>query len=209
MAGSYNWRMDKKMEKYIELQGTKEQIINQLIEQNRNIDGMNGLTKKDIGSFLDIVEKNRDLLSDDEIFEKRVPDYDGNTKFITTNAEYYISIKNITLEIILFIISSTTPLPTQLISRILGIKTEGAYIAKLDSTLGESCIMLEAVRKKKRGINKSLFNANYGECVNSNLHCNYNVDDKCTCDSNNVEDICERLVNKKILMKKKNYFYIL
>lgn len=197
------------MKKYIELQGTKEQIINQLIEQNRNVDDMNGLTQKDIGSFLDIIEQNRDLLSDDEIFEKRIPDCDGNDKFITTNAEYYISIKNITLEIILFIVALKTPIPVQLISCILGIKAEGAYIEKLDSTLGESCIMLEAVRKKKRGINKNIFHGNYGECVNSNLHCNYNVDDKCTCDSNSVEDICERLVDKKILIKKKkNYFYM-
>ena len=197
------------MEKYIELEGTKEQIINQLVEQNQNIDGINEVTKKDIGSFLDIVEQNRDLLSDDEIFEKRLPDYDGKTKFITTKAEYYVSIKKITLDIISLIAAFTTQIPIQLILHMLGIDAEGALVAKLDSSLGESCIMLEAARKKERGINKNLFKANNGECVNSYLHCNYNVDGKCTCASSNVEDICERLEGKKVLIRKRNsYFYL-
>ena len=197
------------MEKYIELEGTKEQIINQLIEQNQNSDGINGVTKKDISSFLDIVERNRDLLSDDEIFEKRLPDYNGNSKFITPNAEYYFSIKKNTLEFIAFIASFITPIPVLPILNILGIEAEGTYFAKLDSILGESCIMLEAARKKGEGISKKLFNTNMGECVNAYLHCKYNMDDRCTCTSSDVEKICARLADKKMLLKKKKrYFYL-
>lgn len=195
------------MDNYIELEGTKEQIINQLIEQPPNIDSANIVTKRDIGYFLDLVEQNRDLLSDDEIFEKRIPDYDGNSKFITPNAEYYISIKKITLAIIAEFTASIS-MPISLILRILGVETEGAYVKKLDSILGESCIMLEAARKKREGINKNLFKSNRGECVNVYLHCKYNIDDKCTCTSKDVENICESLEERKILLKKRNrYFY--
>ncbi len=198
------------MDKYIELEGTKEQIINQLIEQNQNIDGVNNVTRGDIGYFLDILEKNRDLLSDDEIFEKRVPGNDGNSKFISSNAEYYISIKKITLAIIAeFTASILKSMPISLILRMLGIESEGAYVTKLDSVLGESCIMLEAVRKRKEGINKNLFKVNKGECVNAYLHCKYNMDGKCTCIPADVENICERLEERKILLKKRNrYFYL-
>lgn len=197
------------MEKYVELEGTKEQIINQLIERSQNNDGINRVTKKDIGIFLDIIEQNRDLLSDDEIFEKRVPDYDGNPKFIMSNAEYYISIKKITLEVIAFVASFTIQIPIQLILGIMGIEAEGAYLAKLDSILGESCVMLEAVRKKGEGIDKNLFKTNRGECVNSYLRCKFNMDGNCMCTANDVEDICERLEDKKMLLKKrKRYFYL-
>lgn len=194
------------MTKYIELKGTKEQIINQLMKQNQ--DEVNEITKQSIGDFLDIIEENYTLLSDDEMFEKRTFNCVGQSKFITANAEYYISIKNFTL-VIISIIASAKKIPIQFIFRALGIDSEKVYLKKLDSTLGESCIMLEAMRKKKKGINKNLFQKNNGECINSYLNCNYNISGKCTCIPNSVEDICERLVEKKMLLKKKiNYFYL-
>lgn len=203
------------MREYIELEGTKEQIVEQLVKYYTDVVQKNGdmikLTEQDFSRFFDMIGQNCDLLSEEELYEERSKNDSRNCGFVTANAEYYVSIKNSTLLLLSVIADAQLGIPFfSLTLKFFNIESTGGYLAKMDSILGESCILLEAARRRKKGINNKLFKENKGECVNSFLHCKYNIDGGCSCTPDNIKEICKKLEDKKILNRRGNkYFYVI
>ena len=215
------------MDENIKMHGTKsaiaESILNQLQIQNpEEISAM----KRYVDTLIDTLETNYKCLSGDERIRKESPrGYDSNQGFLTEDAVYFINIKKITF--LLFSVVAKLNLEkicgsvaSAFIESFLEAQFQGEDLAlfhKLNNAAGESCIALEAMKARKKGISKELFTKKVGirrkivmgkECVNNHLFCGLRRGTQCLCDEERTEAICEKLEEARILIKKgKKYYY--
>lgn len=210
------------MEEYIDFDGTKKKIADELREmlcdhtQTEDRIGPEGWERFASG-FIEILEKHYDTLSEEEDFEKNVPrSCVARNGLVAADAEYYISIKRATCIFFLLVAArylskDIDPLISALISKYAAELTrdkEGILFYRPEEISGESCIILEAAGHRKEGIDKNFFAQYKGECINNQLRCRYDEDGRCSCQSDRVEEICKKFVKEKILKKSGNrYFY--
>lgn len=206
------------MKKIIELTGSKNRIADNLANEfglSEDVRGSNEFMEY-VSCFIDVLENNYDtLISDEEDFQKDFPrSFSSNYGIVSPCANYFISINKFTYILVLAIAN-----------RIFSIYGAIAIIAfdfvhelvphedlplfcKLDQAIGESCVVLEAAKNKIKGIDYSYYDKFRGECINNNLNCKLNKENKCTCNQKKTREICEKLCAEHILTEKNGkYFY--
>ena len=209
------------MDNYVWMKGTRAEIIAQLGE-------MTGITRLQARSdeyrffealFIDLlIDNHTSLLSPEEEFQIDIPrQYTAEQGLFTPEVNYFIGLKRVTY-LLLFAVAEKTAVEKGAdpvaaayffsMVRECVSKDEMAFLVKLNQALGESCIVLEAARHKKKGINKRFFPPKRGECINNHLDCKLREEEKCLCRQECAEQICEDLCGKKVLRKKDgSYFY--
>ena len=207
------------MNDIIELKGTKKRIADYLANEFNLSDD----TRKSnafieyMSCFIDILENNYDtLISDEEDFQKDIPrSFSASYGIISPSANYFISINKFTYILVLALAKSMFSMDGAIaiiafeFIHELVPNEDIALFHKLDQAIGESCIVLEAAKNKIRGIDDSYFEKFKGECINNNLKCSFNAENRCTCNPIKVHEICQKLCNEHILTKKEGkYFYI-
>lgn len=207
------------MNDIIELKGTKKRIADYLANEFSLSDD----TRKSnefmeyTSCFIDILENNYDtLISDDEDFQIDVPtSFSANYGIVSPSANYFISINKFTYTLLLAIAKSMFSMhgPIAIIAfdfiNKLVPNEDIALFHKLDQAIGESCVVLEAAKNKIKGIDGSYFEKFKGECINNNLKCRFNAENRCTCNQMKIQEICQKLCDEHILTKKGGkYFYI-
>lgn len=209
------------MENYLYLEGTKEKIADDLIKSLDLSFENEGMCSREeffeyISHVIDVLEEHYEFLLDDEDFQKDSSrSYGGDKGFLTSNAEYYINIKGGTLNIALSIAGHMLSFPYSYIIDIAQILLQRVFpnidlglFKKLNEALGESCIMIEAKLKGKKGIDQNVFSKNHGECVNNHLWCKYREEYQCTCTKEDVSELCKSLETAGLLRKKgRKYYY--
>lgn len=208
------------MDKYLRLQGSKGKITDDVI----SLFQLPVSTKDDadavleyISCMIDVLDENYEMLSDDEDFQKDTPrSYTAEKGFLVSDAKYYVNIRGSTLAFAMILAEyavsgAVHPIIQEAVRRILPEFVPGLdakLVRKLNAAIGESCIMLEAALRGKKGIDQKLFAKNRGECVNNHLWCGFWGEGRCSCTKENVEEICEKLANNGLLVKKgKKYYY--
>ena len=79
----------------------------------------------------------------------------------------------------------------------------------LNQSTGESCIVLEALRQRKKGINAAWFKRYRKECFENTLNCQKRLDGKCRLKEEELSGMLENLSERGILKKSGNkYFYV-
>ncbi len=209
------------MDDFIWMNGTKGEIIAQLGK-------ITGISRKNADSgdysspgslFIDmLIHYHAELLSPEEEFQMDIPRQHGaGQKLLTQEAKYFIGLKKGTC-LLLFAIAEHTAAKFNADSvaskfffstlQEFFSKEDMALFTKLSQALGESCIVLEAARNRKKGFSRHRFPAKNGECINNHLDCRLQEDRVCTCGWERAEQICRDLCDKKVLVKRgRRYFY--
>lgn len=199
----------------IRMRGTRQQIIQQWIkiyeELRSEYDGNGELKEEDFTRLFDVLYDYSGNLDDDELFMVLNERYDAKHRLVTSSAEYYISITSATWILCSAVAGALggigLSIVIEIMGRQLGGKVDAPLVKRLESALGESCIILEAARSKKDGIGNDLFKRNKGECVHADLDCRYREDGRCKCTPADVNDICVELLESGLLRKKGKKFY--
>lgn len=183
----------------IELEGSMEKIVLQLGQAE-------GIAEEDGKKIINFLEKNLQILSDDETFRK-VKQRNLGLGYALPGYEYYVNIKITTLAILIFILDcNVTGGILSKISSLVGITENAIFRMKEES--GERCILKElALQKKKQG-DKSLLRKFKGECCNNDLKCCYRSDEKCYCREEDVEKILVSFEERNIVKKKGKKYQI-
>lgn len=216
-----SWRMEIiKLNEMIWIEGTTEEIAAEL-EKKANIPKLPQEKGYQYFAalFVEFLTENQEqLLSDEEEFQINLPRRNaGEQGLITPDAKYFIGLKKTTYLLFgavlkgMASLKGINPIASNAFFDMLkeGLpKVEMAFLGKLDQALGESCIVLEAARHKKQGINSRNFPPENGECINNQLNCRMRENGRCRCSRTQAEKILEDLGKKKILEKEKeSYFY--
>lgn len=204
------------------LVGSKGKMVADLMEQlgdsfeNEYVSNREEVMRY-LAEIIDTLEKNYQMVSFDEEFQKNSSRSCTIEKsFLTPEANYYINIKGGTFAILAAVANyklsgEINPVLYAVAQKALSQIVPGfdnTLFYKLNSALGESCIMVEAAMNGKKGINQSVFAANHGECVNNHLWCGFRREEhKCICTRENVKTICENLEKAGLLTKKGAKYY--
>ncbi len=199
----------------IKMKGSRQEIIQKWQEVYEQTYPLSEIDSEVFARLFDEMLEHSSDFSDDEAFLVLNNQFDSKRKFLTPNAEYFISISKSTW----FICSLYAALSGNVtISTAIGILKKLAsisnlldapYIKKLEGALGESCIMLEAANNRKKGVDKDILKKNKGECVYACLNCNYMVAEtgKCKCVPNEVAKILDKLAEESLLVRKRQKYY--
>lgn len=211
------------MEEDLMLEGTKRQMAEQLAMKLNIPKDM--VSTEELMRMLSLCinylarDKGR-ILTEKEAFYINQPSSDVvESELIVGNAEYYICIKKVTFLLLLKAIEGAVELNVSdtiiaIIGRIIfagiEIATEDRKAIRevLNQSTGESCIVLEARRQRKKGINAAWFKRYRNECFENTLECHKRQDEKCELAENELSEMLENLSERGILRKKGNkYFY--
>lgn len=203
------------------LEGTKRQMAEQLAmeldipkEQASTEEWMEMLSR-----CVDYLARDRGrILTEDEAFYINQPSRGAaENEWVSGNADYYICIKKATFLLLLKAIEGTAelkglnPIVGNLIFAGIEIKSESKEAMKetLNQSTGESCIVLEALRQRKKGINAAWFKRYRKECFENTLNCQRRLDGKCRLKEEELSEMLEKLSERGILKKSGNkYFYM-
>ncbi len=196
------------MENYIEAEGSRSQIIENMVE--------NCLLSKELsGLCLDFIKNNQEILSKEEFFQySRLEEHttEGVSEFVSESGEFYICLKKTTLFLVCLYLGSKYPglnMAKEIAIFAGAVQLENGFVS-LDGKDGKLCIMLELARRRQRGAEKSFLTSFRGECCNNHILCRFNRNGLCNCKEEAVEKICEEFVTRGIVKKKgRKYFYIL
>ena len=180
----------------IQMRGTRAEIID---EVGSKVSGSSQI----MSAFLDVLEQNSEILSDDEGFYI-YNSVGTNGHLVNPESQYFINIKKSTF-IVIGIITA--------VSKNVGLNVVEAFLSKLipecdaplftmlDSENGEPCILVEAFKNRKHGINKRHF---HSDCFNNNLVCGLRCECKCK-----LTDMELKAAEEKGFLKSKKgkYFY--
>lgn len=192
--------MNRQNDEYFKAQGNLSAI-----SQKLNIDLPEDILKQ----CIIFIDQHKEILLDDELFQCSISQESlyGHPAFITDNAEYYISLKLLSIYLSLWLIGKITHIDLLTLAGFTDI-TAGNLCAKLNEENGERCIMTELARKRKEGADHKLLKKYKGECCNNHLHCQYNHNGRCCCSNERISEILDSFADMKILNKKwKKYYY--
>lgn len=217
------------MDENIKMHGTKgaiaESILGQLQIQNpEEVSAM----KRYVDTLIDTLETNYRSLPEGERIRKESPrGYDSNQGFLTEDAVYFVNMKKMTF--LLFSVVAKLklenvcgPVASAFIESFLEAQFQGedlALFGKLNNAEGESCVALEAMKAREKGISRELFTGakKFGirrkviegrECGHNEFFCGLRRGTQCLCDEERTESICEKLAENRILIKKgRKYYY--
>lgn len=209
------------METYLCLQGSKRKIADDVITMFSLPFGAKDNSEYNavleyVSCIIDVLDENYEILSVDEDFQKDMPrSYTVEKGFLMSDAKYYVNIKGGTLAFVLILAEyavsgKVNPIIQEVVRCVLSElfpDVDSTLFRKLDVAIGESCIMLEAAIKGKKGIDKNIFAKNRGECVNNHLWCGFCEEGRCTCTKADVKEICENLEKEGLLVKRGTRFY--
>lgn len=183
------------MGKYVEFEGTEDEIAERFAEQI-------GLREDDAYRMLYYLLNNTDMLGDEEEVSIRYSKDRFQGKGMSfANEEYHIGIKTTTIVIcaLLLDITLTKGAASSLLS-LAGVTAKG--IAKLDDYEGQKCILRETLRVKDRVGNAHILEKFHGECCNNDIaQCKYRKAAECICRQEQVEKIFEGLADQHIFVK--------
>ena len=185
------------MEEYIEAEGTKTKVIEEIIQTVFLDGGYNNAMEqcREVSKqCLDFIRNNQEILSDDEFFQySTLEEYVsmGVSEFVSEEGKYYISIKKSTFFLVILYLKKEIPYINVVEDM---FKTFGMYelkgvYTKLDPYEGYLCIMLELARNRRHGADKKLLNRFNGECCNNHIDCKYNENGLCKCNEEIVAKI--------------------
>ena len=208
------------MEDFLILEGTKREMAEQLAKE-LNISKEKASTEawgKMLSLFVDYLAKDqgRILAEDEMFFINQPPKNQAWNEWVTGSADYYISIKKMTFLILMGTIEGVAemqglnPIVGRLIFSVIEKMTENneALMAPLDQAAGESCIVLEALRQRKKGINAAWFRRYRQECFENTLKCNKRQEGKCKLKEAELSEMLKSLTERGVLIKSgKNFFY--
>lgn len=193
------------MREYINLEGNESAVIENMMEEFH-------ITKEQSEQFLEFIEYNQEILSEDEMFQhcNGIDETsDDIIQLVISEGKYYINLKRTTFYVVIWLLENklinediTTPL------EMIGLFYGGRVLGKPDEYTGEKCILLELAKKRKKGADEKLLKKYKGECCNNHYECNHNKNGKCDCTIDTVREICDQLVEKGMVVKKRGkYFY--
>ena len=180
----------------IQMKRTKAEIIDEI---ESRVFGSSQI----MSAFLDVLEQNSNVLSDEEGFY--IYNSSGsNGHLVNPQEQYFINISKSTFIAIciLAVALQKTALDAAevFISRLIP-ECGAPLFTMLDPENGEPCILAEAAKNKKHGIDEYYFHA---ECFNNHLACGLRSDCKCK-----LTNVSLKIAEEKGFLKSKNgkYFY--
>lgn len=177
----------------IKLEGNLEKIVIDLRKTE-------GIEEEDGREIIGFLEKNLQILSDDETFVKVKMRYSG-VGYALPGYEYYINIRRATLILLIFLLDyNGAGGILSKISGLVGMKEKAIF--KIKEENGERCILKELVLQKRKQGDKNLLRKFKGECCNNDLKCWYRRDEKCCCKKEDVEKILISFEEREIVKKK-------
>jgi len=207
-GGDHNMQM-------IKMKGSRQEIIQKWQEAYKQMNPLSEMASEVFARLFDEMLEHSPDFSDDEAFLVLNNQFDPKYKFLTPNAEYFISISSSTwlLCSLYAALSGNAVISAAmtLFEKLAGIHLlEAPCVKKLEAAVGESCIILEAANNRKKGIDKNIFKKNKGECIYACLNCNYMAAEtgKCKCAPSEAAKILDKLAEESLLVKKRQrYFY--
>jgi hypothetical protein len=210
------------MGEYMVLDGTKDKIVEELAKElnlPQDVKESDDF-RKFTYYFVDFLDENRDALmsEDDDFLVDTSQQSELSQGFVTADAKYFIGLKKSTY-IAGFVIFENMLSSLGISPYISGIIYSGvnelvphedmALVRKLNTKEGESCVLLEALRNRKKGIGDKYFESFRGECINNNIDCKFRKDGRCECNREETKKILEALENAGVLKEKRGkYFYM-
>jgi len=128
---------------------------------------------------------------------------DNENNLIVAEGLYYINVKITTLIIIAFLMDMKLSNGLAgLIHQISGQPSNS--VTKLQPGSGELCIIKEALRSTKKFVNKDILSSNNYECINNDIPCLFRYSVNCSCNSDEVYKILQKLADNNIFTTKDN-----
>lgn len=177
----------------IMIEGSQEFVIEKLLDV------------MDLMSAQLLIEKIRDAknyIGQDEVLEQevKIPHLPNNEfGFMFFRTEYFINIKPETLVLLAFVydlninkdmISST--------SNLTGFSYQ--ILQKLNTYIGEKCMVIEAIRSKNYAITFDGILHDKKKCNHLNLKCKFRVGNLCTIRRNDLMNLMSDLCSKNVFM---------
>ena len=173
-----------------------------------------------VSGLLETMNQYSDCLSDEERINSSDSTLRAIQGFVPEDARYYFSVKKASLLFFIALAKHTlsehsesvvASLIEEVSSELAGSQLFGSDTAlfhRIDNSLGEGCVLLEAAMNRQKGIKANYFTQFKGECVNNHISCGFRRGDACICNTADTERICETLVESRVLQKNgKRYFY--
>lgn len=185
------------------IDGTKEDII--LALYNNGIDKI-----EDAEKLLDYLLENQEFLGDDEEIDSGETTMDVNFMgLVMCDNSYYVNIKTTTIVII------ATLLDIYLTKGFASVALSlfGVYptaFTRIEEKNGEKCILKETLAATHKKGNLQILDQNKGKCCYPLSCCKYRNEEECSCTSDDIILIYEKLCEKNVLEKKLKehvYFY--
>lgn len=170
------------------------------------------MSEADSLSFTNSLKKFAQCLEGDEFIKETIsfprckPDMDSAMAYLlTASSNYNINIKATTLVAIALLldIKLTVGFASTTLA-VLGFNSQ--TIVRIDVSEGEKCLILEAMHSKNRIINEDVFSVCNSECVHNDLRCKYQNEDKCTIKKDDIRKILNKLCDKNIFKRIKNFY---
>lgn len=120
--------------------------------------------------------------------------------------EYYINLKSSTIILLALLLdlNCTNGIASTVLA-LLGVNSR--TIACIPDYNGERCVLIEICRQKNRQGNKEIFDCIMGrDCINSNLCCQYRIENLCTLSDIALDNIFDILVEKNVLAKLRDMY---
>lgn len=160
-------------------------------------------TKMDCEKFIDYLEVNKEVLSEEEqVVVVQKPN--RGKGFILPGTNYYIDLKKSTVVIIAKLLQ--IQLKSDFID-ILSLFNGELNLVNLREEFGELCIVKEILQSKKKCGDRDLLSRNNGECCNNDMDCKFKSDGLCRCSEIETEKILQNLTYSGVFREQAETYY--
>jgi len=196
------------MDEYLVYEGTKEEIYCELAEDFKEA-GEHPLTREECDRLIEFLQKNKNLLADEELFKCEKPERNaaGASEFIMERMSYYIGIQKTTLYVLLFLIDKTCLGTVSFLSKLLGFQYPEKTVLPVDEENGLKCIVMELARNRKKGADSRMFEKYKGECCNNQFQCKHRQGEKCVIKQEEIKETLDMLKTNNVVKNKGDRYY--